>query len=50
MKFFLNNAAIDNVSEQITAFLESNGTGRSDVIRFRLMYEELLLKYKDNFG
>lgn len=50
MKFFLNNTAIDNASEQITGFLESNETGKSDIIRFRIMYEELLLKYKDNFG
>ena len=50
MNFFLNNTFIDKVSEQITAFLESNETGKSDIIRFRIIYEELLLKYKDNFG
>ena len=50
MNFLLINSAIDEASEQITAFLENNETGKSDVIRFRIMYEELLLKYKDSFG
>lgn len=49
MTYTLSNSAIDEISEKLNEFLDGC-CDKKDILRFRLIYEEILLKYRDSFG
>ena len=48
--FFLTNADIDRISEQVTGFLTKAGYDSHNSVRMRLMIEEVLINYQKEFG
>lgn len=48
--FCLSGANIDLASEKIEEFLAGASIDKKNVLRFRLMFEEILLNYRDRFG
>lgn len=46
----LNLKLIDDWSEAVAEFCQSSGLGKDNVIRYRLMTEECLLHWLENFG
>lgn len=49
-KYRLSGENIDAVSEKIENHLTSFSVDKMNVLRFRLMFEEILLNYRDRFG
>jgi len=50
MNYTINNKTVDEMSQQIMSFLKDSGVDKREVSRFRLLYEEILLKYRERFG
>lgn len=46
----LTGENIDAASESIEKFLTDAAVDRKNVLRFRLMFEEILLSFRDRFG
>lgn len=49
-EYFLNEAAIDEISEKVSEFLEVLNVEKKKRLRLRLSVEEMLLNWKDFFG
>lgn len=49
-EYLLTNKSIDEISEQVAAFLEELNTERQNLLRLRLLVEELLLDWQDRFS
>lgn len=49
-KYLLSGETIDAVSEKIENHLTAFSVDKRNVLRFRLMFEEILLNYRDRFG
>lgn len=49
-KYLLSGETIDAVSEKIDNHLTAFSVDKRNVLRFRLMFEEILLNYRDRFG
>ena len=49
-KYRLSGENIDAASEKIEKHLVSFSVDKRNVLRFRLMFEEILLNYRDRFG
>ena len=47
---FLTNTDIDRISEQVTDFLTKDGSDTRNIMRTRLMIEEVLINYQMEFG
>ena len=49
-QYSLSAASIDQIAEEIEAFLYNMDTERANVLRIRLALEEALLRWQDHFG
>ena len=49
-KYRLSDENIDAASEKIEKHLAAFSVDNRNVLRFRLMFEEILLNYRDRFG
>lgn len=48
--FFLTNPQIDRISRQVTDFLTQAGSDKQNIVRTRLIAEEVLIRYQAEFG
>ena len=46
----LTNEGIDAASEKMTAYFAENGIDKKEIIRNRLLLEEVLISYQEKFG